>query len=135
MFKFLFLCFLFLACNSSKILNQNNTQKLQGKWQLIEFRGIQIVTPNTLILNIKENNVQFKGICNEIVGEWWEDKKTSIIQFKNLGITDEVCDTVHYDKSIFEMFFQVNNFFIQNDTLSLHKFKTAPLSKWVKINE
>ena len=136
MFKFLFPCFLFLACSSSKIRNQNNTQKLLGKWQLIEFRGVGITSSNNMILNIQENNnLHFKGICNEIVGEWREDKHPTLIQFKNLSITDEVCETVHYDKFIYEMFIQTNNFTIQNDTLILNNFKIASLCKWIKIKE
>ena len=136
MLKLCTLLFLCVACSSSKIQLQKNSQNIEGKWQLIEFRGTAIKSSNLhLVLNIQSNNnLYFKGICNEIVGEW-ENNHTLQIYFKNLAITEEVCDTVHYDHSIYEMFTQINNFDILNDTLSLNKFKMAPQSKWIKIVE
>lgn len=136
MLKLCTLLFLCVACSSSKIQPQKNYRNIEGKWQLIEFRGTAIKSSNFhLVLNIQPHkNLYFKGICNEIVGEW-ENKLAFQIAFNNLAITEEVCDTVHYDQSIYEMFAQINNFAIQNDTLSLNKFKMAPQSKWIKIVE
>jgi heat shock protein HslJ len=136
MLKLYTLLFLCVACNSSKIQTQKNSQNIEGKWQLIEFRGLSIKSSNfQLVLNIQtNNNLYFKGICNEITGKWGNNPALQI-SFNNLAITEEVCDTVHYDHSIYEMFTQINNFAIQNDTLSLNKFKMAPQSKWIKIAE
>lgn len=136
MFRILIFILTLTACSSVKSTIFKSTINLEGKWRLIEFNNNEIKSNSeNLILNIQHNNeIYFKGICNEINGNW-KILSNSKINFINLAITEQVCDTIYYDNSIFEIFNQQYNSKILHDTLYFYKTKMNPVCKWVKVKE
>jgi heat shock protein HslJ len=132
MIKFIGISFLLFACSTSKKKTNLSKESIEGKWQLLMYQE-QKITPhlNQYMLTITKNQLYFKGICNEIVGEL-EDNAPLQIKFNNLSITEMECDFANFDNTFFTMFENCNNYTINNDTLCLNKFKMAPLSIWVR---
>lgn len=133
MIKYIGIIFLLFACSTSKMNTNFANESIEGKWQLIMYQG-QKITPhhNQYILSLTKTQLYFKGICNEIVGEL-ESFAPLQIKFNNLAITETECDFANFDNAFFTMFENCNNYSINKDTLSLNKFKMAPLSIWIKL--
>lgn len=104
------------------------------KWVLKELRG----TPVEMKDGLKEAFIQFdmetaafhgNGSCNNIFGPY-ELKEGSRVSFGNTASTMMACPEMELEMAFLEILRQVDNYSVDDSTLSFQKAKMAPMARF-----
>lgn len=107
-------------------------------WKLIELNGKKVLHNEKnkrephMILKIDENIVHGSGGCNTFNGKF-ELEERNRITFSKIASTLMACENMETEQEFFKIFEMADNYFLNGDTLFLHKGKIAPLAKFEAV--
>lgn len=104
-------------------------------WKLIELNGQPIVKEESgkeihIILKNKDSLVTGFGGCNSLSGTYALNKAQSRLKFSGIRATLMACDNMETEQKFHGVLLKIDNYSLNNDTLSLSKARMAPLAKF-----
>lgn len=144
---YIFFSMIIISCssydqNSTKNLNKEIDERdnniTEKYWKLIELTGQQIKFDENqkkeihIILKIEDNRFIGSGGCNNISGEY-EMNEGNRIKFSNVISTKMYCNNMETEDRFLSVLNKVDNYTIQNDTLSFNRAKMATLAKFAAV--
>ncbi|MBI1932953.1 MAG: META domain-containing protein [Ignavibacteriales bacterium] len=124
--------------NLNKQFDEGDNNITEKYWKLIELTGQQIKFDENqkkeihIILKNEDNHFIGNGGCNNISGEY-EMIEGNRIKFSKVISTKMYCNNLETEDRFLGVLDKVDNYTIQNDTLSLNKSKMATLAKFIAV--
>lgn len=124
---------------AEKYVLRKSLPEIRNKyWKLVELNGkkVQHYEKNKrephMILKTDENRVHGSGGCNTFNGSY-QLKEGNRITFSKIASTLMACENMETEQEFFKVLELADNYFINSDTLFLHKAKMAPLAKFETV--
>lgn len=110
-----------------------DTNLTDVKWQLIELAGQKVNQTDKnipfLSLNSTENTLTGFSGCNNFSGDFTL-KFGNRVNFSKIAATRKYCENTPYEAEFLKVLGTIDNYTINNNTLSLNKARMAPLAKF-----
>ena len=119
-------------------LQKDKNSITERYWKLIELNGQKIPDSENekkeahIILKIKDNQVIGNGGCNSLNGTY-SLSEGSHIKFSRMVSTRMACPGMETEQQLLNALESTENYFINSDTLLLHKAKMSTMAKFASV--
>jgi len=119
-------------------LQKDKNSITERYWKLIELNGQKVPESENpkkeahIILKIKDNQVIGNGGCNSLNGTY-SLSEGSHIKFSRMVSTRMACPGMETEQQLLNALESAENYFINSDTLLLHKAKMSTMAKFASV--